>query len=61
MYDCKERPWTEVEAADYLQTSKKTLANWRSLNRGPRYCKAGRLVRYYKTDLDNWLESRRSA
>ena len=51
---------TEVEAANFLGLEPKTLAVWRSTKRYPlSYLKVGRLVRYYKSDLIAFLESRR--
>ena len=51
---------TEVEAANFLGLEPKTLAVWRSTKRYPlSYLKVGRLVRYCKSDLIAFLESRR--
>ncbi|WP_025323480.1 helix-turn-helix transcriptional regulator [Deferrisoma camini] len=33
-----------------------TLANWRSMRKGPRYVRLGRLVRYRVSDLLAWLD-----
>ena len=33
----------------------KTLANWRSAGRGPRWSKLGGAVRYCGSDLNAWL------
>jgi len=41
-------------AAHYTGYSEKTLACWRSLGRGPRFIKRGR-VWYFLRDLDQWL------
>lgn len=46
------------DVARFTGLSVHTLAVWRTKNAGPRYCKAGRLVRYKAEDLDTWLESR---
>jgi excisionase family DNA binding protein len=48
---------TTDQAAEYLGLSRQTLANWRSLGKGPRYAKRGRIVRYAWRDLDAWLNS----
>jgi predicted DNA-binding transcriptional regulator AlpA len=42
----------EHEAAAILSTSVRTLRNWRTLRKGPRYRKIGaRMVRYHRADL----------
>ena len=51
---------TEAEAAKFLGLEPKTLAIWRSTKRYPLpYIKVGRLVRYQRSDLLAFLESRR--
>jgi hypothetical protein len=51
---------TDVEAASFLGIEPKTLAVWRSTKRYPlSYVKVGRLVRYYRSDLIAFLDSRR--
>jgi predicted DNA-binding transcriptional regulator AlpA len=47
---------TEVEAADFLKMSERTLQDWRSQKRGPPFVKAGRAVRYRRRDLIAWSE-----
>lgn len=43
---------TELEAAAALSCGVRTLRNWRSLRKGPRYRKIGaRMVRYHRDDL----------
>ncbi|TFC20065.1 helix-turn-helix domain-containing protein [Cryobacterium algoritolerans] len=32
-----------------------TLYNWRHLRKGPRSFKLGRLVRYFESDVDEWI------
>ena len=46
------------EAAAYVRLGKPTLERFRISGDGPKYCKLGGAVRYRKTDLDAWLESR---
>lgn len=48
-----------TDAASYLGITTGTLNVWRCTKRHliP-YIKVGRLVKYRKADLDNWLESR---
>jgi predicted DNA-binding transcriptional regulator AlpA len=43
-------------AATYLGLAEKTLHNWRTLQRGPKYRKLGRAVVYLKSDLDVFLD-----
>jgi predicted DNA-binding transcriptional regulator AlpA len=51
---------TEAEAADFLGLEAKTLSVWRSTRRYPLcYVKIGRLVRYRRSDLVDFIESRR--
>jgi excisionase family DNA binding protein len=51
--------FTEAEAADYLDLAPSTLSVWRATKRYPlKYIKVGRLVRYRRSDLEAWLESR---
>jgi len=46
---------TEREAAAILGVQRKTLQNWRTLRKGPRYRKIGaRLVRYHVADLSEF-------
>lgn len=45
------------EAAKYLGVAEKTLANWRSQGRGPRFLKRARRVWYRKEWLDAWVQS----
>ncbi|MEP3226320.1 MAG: helix-turn-helix domain-containing protein [Parasphingorhabdus sp.] len=45
-------------AAQYLLLSKPTMERFRVTGKGPNYCKLGGAVRYRKSDLDAWLESR---
>lgn len=49
-----------TQAASYLSVEVATLAVWRCTGRyALPYLKVGRLVRYRKSDLDAFLESRR--
>jgi len=49
----------EGDAAAYIGVKPGTLAVWRSTKRYPLpYVKCGRLVRYRRSDLEVWLQSR---
>jgi hypothetical protein len=50
---------TEIEAADYLCQSIRTLQKWRVTGFGPHFYKPGRSVRYRRRDLREWAEGRR--
>jgi excisionase family DNA binding protein len=57
--DQTERLLSTVEAAAYLDTADHTLEVWRSTRRHAiPYIKIGRNVRYRKSDLDKWMQSR---
>lgn len=47
----------EVRTADLLNLSIRTLQAWRVQGRGPSYVRAGRAVRYRKSDLKDWIET----
>ena len=48
------------ETSEYLGIAEGTLAVWRTTNRYKiPYIKTGRLVKYRKSELDAWLESRK--
>ena len=51
----------EKEAAKYLRLSCRTLQAWRLKDLGPNFIRISlRAVRYRKSDLDKWLEQKRS-
>jgi excisionase family DNA binding protein len=51
-----QTPWMTTEnAAAYLSVSPGTLHNWRSKGVGPTYRTVGRIVRYHRDDLDDFL------
>jgi predicted DNA-binding transcriptional regulator AlpA len=57
-----QHTFNEREAAKYVGVSAAVLRLWRSENKGPRFFRAGeKLVRYRRTDLDQWIEERLSA
>lgn len=50
---------TPEEAAGLLNVTPQTLAVWRSSKRyGLPYIKVGRLVRYSRTAIEDWLKER---
>jgi len=50
---------TPFEAAAYIGVSENTLSVWRCVGRyAIPFIKVGRLVRYRRSDLEAWLESR---
>ena len=44
--------------ADYLGVAVLSLADWRTKGAGPDYIKVGASVRYRRSALEAWLESR---
>lgn len=58
----QQNTFTPILAAKYLGVSEGALRLWRAEGKGPRYFKAGeKLVRYWRADLDSWIEARLSA
>jgi len=49
----------EVQAAPYAGTEPKTLSNWRTLGKGPKFLKIGRKVMYHPDDIAEWVNARR--
>ena len=49
----------EIQAADFLCQSVRTLQKWRVSGFGPRFYKTGRSVRYRRRDLLDWAATRR--
>ena len=57
--DHLDRLINEIDAADYLGLSERTLQKWRVTGGGPRFVKvSGRMVRYRRRDLMDWSEAR---
>ena len=48
----------ENAAAEFLHLSAKTLRKWRCVGGGPEFIKVGRLVRYQRSGLDNFVRAR---
>lgn len=49
---------TTKDAASFLDISEKTLEGWRSAETGPKFYRmGGRLVRYFRSDLEDWLRN----
>ncbi|MCX5513366.1 excisionase [Kaistia algarum] len=46
------------EAAQELQNTAGTLAKWRMQSVGPKFVRVGRSIRYRKSDIERWLQSR---
>ena len=49
---------TMKEVADLIRVPVATLRYWRHLGCGPRSFKVGRTVRYWRSDVFQWLEER---
>jgi predicted DNA-binding transcriptional regulator AlpA len=49
--------YTEDEVEQLTGLRVKTLQRWRYTNRGPRFVRCGRCVRYPAADLRRWLNS----
>lgn len=56
----KDRLITPRETAAYLGSSVSALSQYRALGIGPLYFKIGKMVRYRISDIDKWLEDKKS-
>ena len=54
----QDRLLKQAEVKALLQVSDITLQLWRRDGRGPRYCKLGRCVRYWLSDVLAYIDSR---
>lgn len=52
--DDRTKTVSPAEAARRIGVAPRTLANWRWEGRGPKYTKAGRLVRYRLLDVERF-------
>jgi excisionase family DNA binding protein len=52
---------TVAELASLLRVPAATLRYWRHIGSGPRGFRIGRHVRYYREDVDVWLQERRAS
>ena len=50
---------TPEQVAEEWGISQQTLAQWRSQNRGPKFIRVGRSVRYHATDLADYIDRQR--
>jgi predicted DNA-binding transcriptional regulator AlpA len=46
---------TQETLAVELKMKPQSLADWRHRGKGPRYIKLGQLVRYRRSDVEDWL------
>lgn len=61
MDEKKTHLMTTAEVAEWLRVKVNTLEHWRSRGRGPAFRKVGGVVRYRRSDVENWLEEGGSA
>jgi predicted DNA-binding transcriptional regulator AlpA len=47
---------TEIQIAEFLAMSVRTLQSWRSRGGGPPYIQAGRAIRYRRSDVIDWIQ-----
>lgn len=46
------------DLAQYLAVPKATIYQWRYRGRGPKALRVGRYLRFRRSDVDRWLETR---
>jgi excisionase family DNA binding protein len=56
-----ERLLTPDELSEWLRVPKQTVYRWRTRGGGPSAYRVGRHVRYAVSDVEQWLQERRSA
>jgi excisionase family DNA binding protein len=56
--DLARTAYTTPEAAAYLGLAVSTLNKWRCYGSGPKFLKLGRSVRYRRSELDQFVETR---
>ncbi len=49
----------EIDAANFLRLSVRTLQAWRHQRHGPAFVRAGRAIRYRRADLVAWIDANR--
>lgn len=56
--DFAKKDWlTDIELAEYLSMSPRTLRRWRLERRGPQWKKFGGAVRYSRAAVDRWVDA----
>jgi excisionase family DNA binding protein len=50
--------WSLPEVAKYLGIPEKTIYVWRTRNTGPRGIRVGRHIRFRRSDVESWLDSK---
>ncbi|MGD1086072.1 MAG: helix-turn-helix domain-containing protein [Verrucomicrobiota bacterium] len=53
--------WTEEKAASFLAVKPRTVRLWRQTRGLPHIRITSKVIRYRKSDIDDWLERRRVA
>ncbi len=46
------------DAAGYVGSKEKTLANWRSQGKGPKFIRVGGRIFYFQNDLDSFIRAK---
>jgi len=46
------------QASRYIGVSQAALRTWKRDRKGPAFFRAGKLLKFRKTDLDAWIEAR---
>lgn len=54
-----DRLMTIGELAEYLQVPRETIYRWRKYGSGPRGFRMGRHIRFRRSEVEAWVESRR--
>jgi excisionase family DNA binding protein len=46
------------QASDYIGVSEAAMRSWKRGGKGPAFFRAGKLLKFRKSDLDAWIEAR---
>lgn len=57
MKTSEDRALTPQQVCERTGFAIQTLANWRVLDKGPKWFRVGRSVRYWQSDVDDFMSS----
>ena len=55
--EVKDKLMSTSEVAEYLNVSIDTIRRWRYHRKGPAFLRIGKVCRYWRSEVDAWIES----